>query len=293
MQILVAEYASQMMPKLAEEGRAIRDALCEGFRTCGHVVRSPERDLKDDDEYKEQLARTARTCDAGVVIAPDHLLHELTVLLEANTINLGNPASAVKLAADKLTSSRILQENSVRVPEINPPLGPYILKPRYGCGAEGVCVVGQIDKEQLIKDTFSSKFITGEHISVSLIVGDSVLALSINKQLIQISDQIRYRGNMTPYPVHDPVEVLECAARAAHVLGCRGYVGVDVVLERDGMSTVIEVNPRPTTAVVSINRVIGNVADLMLKARLGQELPDFLAPRGKHTFLKHGISSSR
>ncbi len=293
MQIMVAEYASQMMPKLAEEGIAIRDALSAGFRACGHAVYVPDCPLNDDNEFEEQLSRVARTCDAGIVVAPDHLLHAFTVVVEANTINLGCPADAVKLAADKLTSSRVLRDGSLCVPEINPTSGPCILKPRYGCGSEGVSVVRQFDTEHLAEDMFASKFVVGEHISASLIVGRTILPLSINKQLIHINEHIRYRGNMTPYPIPNSAEVLLHAAKAAQLLGCRGYVGIDMVLQRDGTSTIVDVNARPTTAIVSINRVIGNVAELMLEARLGHELPDFLAPHGKHTFLKRDAPSSR
>ncbi len=63
-----------------------------------------------------------------------------------------------------------------------------------------------------------------------------------------------------------------------------------MVLGSDGVSTILEVNARPTTAIVSINRVIGNVAELMLNARFGNELPDALMPHGKHTFLKRTIA---
>ncbi|MDD1720845.1 MAG: ATP-utilizing enzyme (ATP-grasp superfamily), partial [Euryarchaeota archaeon] len=110
MQIMVAEYASQMMPKLAEEGKAIRDVLCAGFRACGHVVRVPDCFLNDENAFEEQITRIAGTCDAGIVVAPDHLLYELTALLEANTLNLGCPADVIKRAADKVISSRLLRE---------------------------------------------------------------------------------------------------------------------------------------------------------------------------------------
>ncbi len=293
MQIMVAEYASQMMPKLAEEGKAIRDVLCAGFRACGHVVHVPDCGLNDDNAFEEQIARIAGTCDAGIIVAPDHLLYEFTALLEAKTLNLGCPADAIKRAADKLTSSHLLREGSLPVPEINPASGPYVLKPRYGCGAEGVRVVSQFDRARLAEGTFASKFITGEHISASLIIGHTVLPLSINKQLVHIKEHVRYRGNMTPYPVHDSAEVLLYATKAAQLLGCQGYVGIDMVLQSDGVSTIVDVNARPTTAIVSINRVIGNVAKLILKARLGHELPDFLVPHGRHTFLKRDALPSR
>ncbi len=286
MQIMVAEYASQMMPLLAEEGAVIRDALCAGFRACGHIVHAPDPRVNDDVAFEREIIRVARTCDAGIVVAPDPLLYDLTALVEANTVNLGCPSEAIRQAVDKLTSSRMLRESRVRVPDINPQTGPYVLKPRCGCGSEGVRVVRHFDRDDLTENTLVSEFVTGEHISVSIIIGQTALPLAVNKQLVRIDERVRYRGNMTPYPVQEPIDVQLHAIKAAHALGCQGYVGVDLVLGRDGASTVIEVNARPTTAIVSINHAIGNVAELMLKARLDQALPDFLAPHGKHTFLK-------
>ncbi len=289
MQIMVAEYASQVMPKHAEEGIAMRDALCAGFHACGHVVRTPDRRATDDIAFEEEVVRVAQTCDAGIVVAPDHVLSKLTTLVEANTLNLGCPPGAIRRATDKLTSTRLLREQSIRVPRINPTTGPYVLKPRCGCGADRIRITNQVHRGDLAEDTFVSKFITGEHISVSLIIGQTVLPLSINKQLISIGERVRYHGNMTPYPIQDPIGVLRHVTKAARVLGCRGYVGIDVVLEPDGRGTVVEVNARPTTAIVGINRVVGNVAELMLKAKLGHKLPSFLAPRGRHTFLKRHV----
>ncbi len=288
MQIMIAEYASQLMPKHAEEGIAMRDALCAGLRACGHVACIPDRSANDDAAFQRQVAHIARQCDAGIVVAPDHVLYELTTLVEANTLNLGCPPEAIKQAADKLTASRVLRAGGIRTPDTNPESGPYVVKPRYGCGSEDVHVVQRINADDVTENTFVSKFITGEHISVSLIVGQTILPLSINKQLVHIDDRVRYLGNVTPYPIQGSCGVLQQAIQAARVLGCSGYVGVDMVREDNGANTVIEVNARPTTAIVSINRIIGNVAKLVLSARLGHALPEFLMPRGKHTFLKRG-----
>ncbi len=286
MQVMVAEYASQMVPELAQEGTAIRDALCAGFRACGHVIHIPDPRAHNDVAFEREVQRLARICDAGIVVAPDPFLYELTALVEENTVNLGCPPGAIRQAVDKLMSSRLLRDSHVRVPDFNPQIGPFVLKPRCGCGSEGVRVVRQLDSDDFTEDTLISKFIAGEHISVSLMIGQAVLPLAINKQLVQIGEHVRYHGNMTPYQVPEPDEVLFHATKAAQVLSCQGYVGVDMVLGSDGASTVIEVNARPTTAIVSINRVIGNVAELMLNARFRNELPDVLTPRGKHTFLK-------
>jgi predicted ATP-grasp superfamily ATP-dependent carboligase len=292
MDILLAEYASVMMPNLAEEGHAMLRTLEAGFQTRGHSVRVPHPRKGDSSAFHTQVGQLAQVCDAGLVIAPDNLLYDFSTLVEQHTTNLGCPAEAVKKAADKLTASMVLSRGSLTVPEINPPTGPYIVKPRNGCGAEGIHIVETFDPDDIDENMLVSKFISGEHISVSLIVGKTVLPLSINKQHIRIDSTIRYLGNTTPYSVPNASAVIDQASRAAQLLGCKGYVGVDIVLQPNGIVNIVDVNPRPTTAIVSIDKVIGNVADLILKARLGKKLPALLKPHGKHTFVRTNCGSN-
>ena len=286
MDILLAEYASVMEPGLADEGLAMLRTLREGFQKCGHTVRSPRLQRRDAAAFSNQVERLAKVCGAGLVIAPDKFLYDLTVLLERSTINLGCSAEAVLRAADKLTASRTLAEGSVTVPEINPTTGPYMIKPRDGCGAEGIQILQNLGDYHMVENELVSKFILGEHISVSLIVSTKVLPLSINKQHLRINEKISYLGNTTPFNIPNAREVIAQASAAAQLLGCTGYVGVDIVLEPDGTINVVDVNPRPTTAIVSIDKVLGNVADLIFKARFGLDLPALPKSRRKHTFVR-------
>jgi hypothetical protein len=286
MDILLAEYASVVEPRLADEGCAMLHTLQEGFQKCGHVVHVPRIRRREAAAFSKHVERLAKVCDAGLVIAPDKFLYDLTVLLESCTMNLGCPAEAVMKAADKLTTSLTLSEGLVPVPEINPATGPYIIKPRDGCGAEGIHIVQNLVDNYIAENVVVSKFIKGEHISVSLIIGRKVLPLSINKQHLRIDDSISYLGNTTPFDVPNPQEVVAQASKAAQLLGCEGYAGVDIVLGSDGVINVVDVNPRPTTAIISVDKVVGNVADLILKARLGQDLPMLPKSRGRHTFVR-------
>lgn len=286
MDILLAEYASVMEPGLADEGLAMLRTLREGFQKCGHAVHMPRLQKRDALAFSKQVERLAKACDAGLVIAPDRLLYDLTVLLEQSTTNLGCPAEAVMKAADKLTASRMLSQGSVTVPEINPTTGPYIIKPRDGCGAEGIQILQTLEDYHIVENELVSKFILGEHVSVSLMIGRKVLPLAINKQHLRIDEKISYLGNTTPYDVPNARELIAQASAAAQLLGCKGYVGIDIVLEPDGAINVVDVNPRPTTAIVSIDKVLGNMADLILKARLGLDLPTLPKPRGRHTFVR-------
>ena len=284
MDILLAEYASVMLPDLAKEGRAMLNTLKGGFQRAGHVVHVPHIRTGNADAFCSQVQQLARSCDAGIIIAPDNILYDFTALVERHTTNLGCPAEGVRRASDKLSASRALSKGSLIVPEINPSTGPYVLKPRYGCGAEGVRVVETFEANCVGESTLVSKFVIGDHISVSLVIGRTALPLSINKQHLRINNTIHYLGNTTPHTVPNANRVIMQAIRAAQLLGCKGYVGVDIVLQPDGVVNIVDVNPRPTTAIVSVDKVIGNVADLIFKARFGQELPTCLKPHGTHTF---------
>jgi predicted ATP-grasp superfamily ATP-dependent carboligase len=116
-------------------------------------------------------------------------------------------------------------------------------------------------------------YVRGQHASVSLLCdGRDALGVSLNSQAIAEGERFEYRGGVVPldHPLRE--RALHVAVRACRAVpGLRGYVGVDVVLGAD--ATVIEVNPRLTTAYTGLRRAIGaNLAALLLRAAWG-ELP--------------------
>jgi predicted ATP-grasp superfamily ATP-dependent carboligase len=287
--VMVAEYASVAAPHFALEGYAMLRSLSDGFSRIGCTVRSPSYEKRTKDHFFNEVQRLSNICDAGLVIAPDDLLYDLTVIVERNTLNLGCPSKAVKTCADKLETSRILRRNFISVPEINPLAGPYVIKPRFGCGSDGVTIVDSLDGKNVADTMIVEKFIKGDQISVSIITGRTELPLSINKQLMHIDGEVNYLGNITPHEVSDPNYVVDVAIKASRLLGCRGYMGIDMVLEKNGQAYIIDVNARPTTAIVSISNLGVNVSELILKAGIGTELPKSIEIRGKHIFLKTDI----
>jgi predicted ATP-grasp superfamily ATP-dependent carboligase len=68
--------------------------------------------------------------------------------------------------------------------------------------------------------------------------------------------------------------------------GLKGYVGVDLVLSKNG-PIVIEINPRLTVSYVGLRRVSNlNLARAMIKASLEDELPEDFDSFGYSIFLK-------
>lgn len=285
MKVMIAEYAvGTLNEAYLEEGKAMLMALVNSFEKIGHDVIYPENIGVND--FSSYLKKKSRECDCGLVISPDEFLYGYTKILEDATINLGCPSDSVKLCADKLSTSAKLSEGGIPSPKIfesEPTFTGsskrYVIKPRYGCASEDIL----ISSEFLVKEGFiTTELLQGDHLSVSLIAGENVLPLTINKQIIGLSDGIKYKGGIVPYKTALEDEVRETAIRTVELLGCKGYVGVDIVLGDEPY--VVDVNPRPTTSIVGINRVIlGEIADLILRARFGG-LPDLVEVDGRVTF---------
>jgi predicted ATP-grasp superfamily ATP-dependent carboligase len=283
MKVMLAEYSvcTGMGEVIRKEGAAMLKTLKLSFEQAGCSVFVP-RDFDDD------FLATAKACDCGLVIAPDDLLADYTATLEAACINLGSPPAAIRLCADKLETTELLLYNGLPAPRIvREGQVKCVVKPRTGCGSEGVFLSGGPAD---ISGYIATEFIDGEHLSVSLLGGtDAVLPLTLNRQHIHMNGKVEYDGNdvNVEHPARD--EIFAVARRAGHMLGCRGLFGVDVVYS--DRPYVVDVNPRPTTSVVGVARVIDrNLADLVLLARFG-ELPDRVGYRGRCSFTKKDLEA--
>ncbi|MDO8724887.1 MAG: ATP-grasp domain-containing protein [Candidatus Methanoperedens sp.] len=296
MKIMVAECAvGAGVPEFILEGRAMLGTLLHSFVACGHEVLYPTSEMMLEagtavtcGRFEDALEKISKDCDAGLVIAPDEMLGDLTQIVEENTVNLGCPSHAVRLCADKLECTRVLEKENIPVPETKGSgdyKGDYVIKPRFGCACEGI---HRSSAGILKKGFIATKFIKGEHLSASIMTGSTQLVLTVNRQLIEINDEINgeisYQGGIVPYYCDRNDEIIEVAKKTTTVLGCNGYAGVDIVLGDEPY--VVDVNPRPTTSIIGISRVMEEeIADLMLKARFGK-LPDAVKIKGAFSFRK-------
>jgi tyramine---L-glutamate ligase len=302
MKILVAEYASAVgMGGTCEvEGRAMLSALSSSFERSGHEVVYPTMGptigagrpilIKRPEEFKGVLRNT--NAEAGQLIAPDDLQPEFLEILEEKATNLGCSPDAARLCADKQLCTKALKQASVPVAEVVPGPEPcesgchrYVIKPRYGCGSEGVRIssfarVGQGE--------IATRYIEGMHLSASFLVGKRFLPLTINRQLIEFQDdRMSYCGSQVPYNTPRASEIWDAAMKASEVLGLRGYAGIDFVV--GDLPRVVDVNARPTTSIIGILRVMREeLGDLMVRARFG-DLPEAVNVVGEHTFRKDEI----
>jgi len=281
MKILLAEYSvCAGIDALAGEGRAMLATLKRSFETAGCTVTIPA-------DFEQGLAEASRSCDGFLLIAPDAMLEKYTAVAEKNSINLGCSPRVARLCADKQDTTEALLHNGIPAPRIIHEKGiKCVVKPRYGCGAEGVFISpSPVEKEGLV----STEYIEGEHLSVSLIGGKTILPLTLNRQHItrtEVNDiaYLGYNGNEMPYEHPAKKEILDVAAKAGNMLGCRGLFGIDIVYS--DRPYVVDVNPRPTTSIMGLVTVMEeNIADLILKARFGT-LPESVTLKGHFSFTK-------
>ncbi|MDT8357361.1 MAG: ATP-grasp domain-containing protein, partial [Methanomicrobiaceae archaeon] len=226
MKVLVAEYAVFHDPDLAPEGEAMLRVLEKSFSRCGHEVLVPE-----EGDFAGTLASLAGKADAGLVIAPDHLLSQFTKIIEDSTHNLGCGSLACAVCANKKLTGRILAAHGIRVPA-EQASGLRVVKEVSGCGTRNM----RITEGPAGDGEFGQEYIDGEHFSVSVIgsrvvgevclsaTGTPPLPLALNHQHLEIVDGVfHYRGGETPaeHPLRE--EISKTACRAVSVLGCQGY----------------------------------------------------------------------
>lgn len=199
--------------------------------------------------------------------------------VDAGRILLGSRPDAVRLTASKRSTARVLQgcgvpaaptfasgETLPRRP------GPWVVKPDDGAGCEDTDRVKDSDTAilRLAADParlVAQPWIEGEPLSLSLLCADGgCRLLSCNRQEIAVRG-----GRVSLEAIHvnalpDPDRRFADLARrvVAAVPGLWGYVGVDLVLTRDG-PVVLEVNPRLTTSYCALRSAMGlDVAALVL-----------------------------
>jgi len=290
MKALLAEYTRFLDPHLAPEGEAMREVLHASFSRCGYEVITPE-----NGDFLDEIKRLAPTCDVGLVIAPDHLLFGFTSVLERLTHNVGCGSMNAAICANKVHCGEVMARHGIPVPGSHSP-GKRVVKPALGCGSVGVRLTDAPPEQ----GEFAQDYIEGEHLSVSLVgsrvIGDACefytgkppLLLAVNRQEISIGSDgsFHYLGGETPISHSRQDELVETATKAVWVLGCQGYVGVDMVLA--DRCYVVDVNPRITTSIVGIAACMQEeIADILVQASKGGG-PDAVHLHGRVRFDSRG-----
>lgn len=259
-------------------------------------------------ELDENLKKLSGLVDAVYVIAPEsgQILQELVEVVGAcGGVCLNSQTDAIKEASSKARIYEVLKKSGLRFPEtvtmsllenlrhikrVVCELGfPVVFKRIDGVGCSGLSIVrdaGQITAavNKIIRESTSKCFIVqklvkGVNVSVSLIsTGEKALPITLNKQMVTLAPphlQSSYNGGIVPFTHSLKKEALNVAQMAVNSLkGLKGYVGVDMVLAKDG-PVVIEVNPRVTTSYIGLRKVVSfNPAQAIIDAVFRQKLPE-------------------
>lgn len=290
MKVLLAEYTTARDPALAPEGAAMLNILHKSFVRCGYEVVQP-----GTGDFYEEIVRLAPLCDMGLVIAPDTLLAKFSLPLEQHSHSLGCGSMNAALAANKVTTEKLLTSHGIAVPA-RAGGGRHIVKPVTGCDAQGV----RLTTDSPGTGEFAQEYIEGENYSVSLVMsrvvgeaclyfsGNPPLVLAVNRQFVSVGNDgaFTYLGGETPVHPAREQEIIDTAIKTATVLGCQGYCGVDVIVA--DKVYVVDVNPRITTSLVGIAACMKEeIATLIVEASHGNA-PKEVHLTGKVRFDTHG-----
>jgi len=260
-------------------------------------------------EPRKLLVEAAKRNDAIYVVAPETggtLQTFVRFAEETGKTSLDSKSDAIAEVADKAQLYGTLLKNWFSVPKTltlnitdsTAGIGqtierelkyPVVFKPTDGAGCSGISLVkGAADIEDaLVKIKVESadtrfivqEFVAGQPSSVSLFTnGKKAVALSLNIQqitLVQPAEASSYSGGCVPFEHPMKKQAFDLAERVIESFpGLRGYVGVDLILGKEGVF-VLDVNARLTTAYIGLRQVVGfNMAKALIETAITGKTPD-------------------
>jgi predicted ATP-grasp superfamily ATP-dependent carboligase len=271
-------------------------------------------------ELNEKLRELSVVSDAVYVIAPEsgQALEKLVEKIESSGgTTLNCQIDAIKRVSNKMTAYEALERRGVKVPEtvllniheqtrnirrLIKELGyPLVFKPIDGVGCSGLSLVkdggsipaavNKVARESMSNYFIVQKLIRGKEASVCVIsTGEKALAVTLNKQFVNLAppeEESRYYGGVVPFDHSLEEEALKTAQQVVEsISGLKGYVGVDMVLGREG-AVVMEINPRLTTSYIGLRKVADfNPAQAIADAVFERKLPKDSQRRGYAFFSK-------
>ena len=276
--LMLEGYARQSLPFMREFKKLGMEVslLCHTKMDCGYASRLPDHKILgicEPEEYEKsekyiiKLVKTGKfdlvlpLVDFSASILAKHK-KELTEYAEI----LVSDRSVFDKAQDKLQVMKTCMENDISCPMTLNGISniaeiiesgiqfPIVIKPRRGCGAKGFHKIW--DKDELNRvvggnDICLSEMVIQECLPIeSALISDNIY---IDKNG-EIKSSFLYRchrfyplagGTGTFNLTFDRKDVHEECARLVKLMGLRGCVGVDSMIDpRDNKAKVIEINPR-------------------------------------------------
>ncbi|MDH5266558.1 MAG: ATP-grasp domain-containing protein [Candidatus Bathyarchaeota archaeon] len=167
---------------------------------------------------------------------------------------------------------------------------PVVLKPSRGFGGIGIRIakspqeLRRAFQEVLVFDDniLIQKHVIGAHISISFLASHNVVKiLTINEQLIGVpytfqSEPFGYCGNIVPFHSANLIsgKCEHITRKIALHFGLIGSNGIDLVISKENVPYVIEINPRFQGTLECVERVLGiNLVKAHVNACLHGSLP--------------------
>jgi predicted ATP-grasp superfamily ATP-dependent carboligase len=229
--------------------------------------------------------------DQVIILAPetDSVLLDWCARVDKTGMRrLGTSLPALTIASDKSQTAQRLQHHSIaHVPtyrlDTTVPWhdhdGAWVLKPRDGCGCDGVqrFISSELAQQAITSLPFKhlsnwivQPWLQGQAASLTLL-GSSTGAqlLSINEQVLNISEEgyVHLEKVMTG-SIKQDFSRFENLAQSVHeaIPGLHGIYGIDFLIQ-DQQLTVVEINPRVTSAYPGLRAVLGiNPATLWIQS---------------------------
>lgn len=235
-----------------------------------------------------------RECDAAWIIAPetDALLYNLVRLAEKCSCRaIGCTPEFIRMTTSKRQTAEWLQDQ--QIPTVRTYTNPrdlsaddngWIVKPDDGVGGDEVFYFRDLS---MLRDYWSrlterqylvQPYVPGIAASMSLLCHTGkAIVLGCNEQSFVF--RADGKGELQSVIVnglrnyHEPMSVI-AGKLAAAVPEQTAIIGVDLVINKRQL-TVIEINPRLTTAYAGLHESLGcNPAELLLSLMQGGRLPD-------------------
>ncbi len=248
-----------------------------GCLECGNLV------LLEKDPL-EGLSEACSSCDAAFAIAPESggVLRTVSEVLQSETRLLSCPVETIDLLSDKIRTYDAARdiEETIRIPpysrvEADPRrvlkeaarIGlPCVVKPIDGAGSQGISLMRFEDDcrracAKLVAGGWAEglvqRYVQGRHLSATFIArGSGILPISINTQAISLSGSFDYSGGSLPFPLPQADLLWQDLGQLCRKQGLRGLMGIDFVLDADGVIWLMEANPRATTSCLGIEKAV-------------------------------------
>jgi D-alanine-D-alanine ligase len=203
------------------------------------------------------------------------------ILEELGIIYTGSGVLASRMAMDKISSRRVFAQKGLKVPRykilekkprgskipLDEDLGfPLVVKPVTGGSSIGLSIVDdegtfveavetafRFDRRVMIEE-----YIPGREVTVGILDGRPLPVIEVIPKRRFFDYQAKYESGLTEYMV--PAELAGRVAAAAQAsaqmahrsLGCAGCSRVDIILNKDSVPYILEINTIPGFTATSL-----------------------------------------